>query len=182
MVTSQGRAATSATRVGVVTAFAVLLVAGCSSSSPQPPPPSSPSPTPSAPANAVADVLVAGHTHLQLTGDVTQTYDWDFVSSSNQQDMSILTWGSGLDSFDLLAGPGALAEGRHKSSNELWISLVLDSIGASFVSDQGQCRITLSKVDGQSIEGGVSCGAVSTVNGNKTVKLVGTFSAGPREP
>jgi hypothetical protein len=162
-----------------VTAVMLVLAVGCSSSHPAPSPTPSATPPPS-PANPVVDQLIEGHAHLELGGDIEQTYEWDLVAASNQDDLSILSWGRGLNYFDLLARRDSLVVGTRRSTPALWITLVLDSIHQSFVSDQGECRITLSSVDEGSLAGTVTCGALTSKGRRKTIELAVTFAAGPR--
>jgi hypothetical protein len=160
-------------------ALILLLLASCGPGTPTPAP--SPSAkTSQAPGNAVVESLVDGSAHVALTGDVGQSYDFDFVAATNEEDMSILAWNRGINSFDLLAAPDALTPGSHRTSRTLWITLVLQSIDASFVSDQGECTIRLELPGANALKGRVTCHRLTSERRNKTVSLVATFSAGPR--
>jgi hypothetical protein len=149
----------------------VAVAAACSSAAP------SPSPSRRPPANAVVEGLVTGHAHMKITGDVKHTYDWDLLGASADPDTTVITWGRVLDSFDLLAMPDAIVEGEHVSSLDLWIDLRLDSLHVRFLSEGGECSITLTRVDEGLLEGRVRCERLVSETGAKTIGLSGSFTA-----
>jgi hypothetical protein len=152
------------------------LASSCSSGIPAP----SPSPSRSPPANAVVNGLVTGHAHVEVSGDIEHVYDWELLGASDDPAVTIISWGHGLDSFDLLAMPAAIVKGKHPTSLDLWLDLRLDSLHHRFLSEQGECSITLTQVDLGLLAGRVRCAALSSEKGTAGIELTVRFSAGSR--
>jgi hypothetical protein len=160
----------------VWTLVIVAASAACSSAPPAP----TPSSTVGPPANAVVDGLIVGNAHVAVSGDVDQTYDWELLGASDAPDVTVITWGNGLDTFDLLALPGGMVEGEQASSLDLWTELHLISDHEQFLSEAGECSIKLTRVEPGHLRGRVECDQLTSESGDSSIALSVRFSAGPR--
>lgn len=154
----------------------LAVVAACGRTAPPPPSPTEP-PAPEPPdANAVG-VLHTGHASLSFTGDLegTRRLEWELMTADAS--FTALTWGSGIATLDLYAGPGRLAEGTHRSGPDLGIQLRLGDDRHTFVSGATDCRITFSTVTEERVAGRVRCSGVPAMKGSRVIDLQGAFEA-----
>jgi hypothetical protein len=153
----------------------VAALAACTSS----PPPSPPSPPPASPlpdANPVG-VLHEGHASLTFSGDLqgSREFDWELMSSDS--DYTALTWGSGIATLDLFAGPGELTRGSHRSSSTLGLQLRLGDDTETFGSGNRDCTITFTRVTAERVSGRFRCSDLESMRGPRMLNVRGTFDA-----
>ena len=157
-------------RLALVSAL-VVLSGGCSKA---------PGPSPSASLSSQAEVIIRslsqGRAHVELVGDIELTQDWTFKGGSVASDVTVITWGKGLDSFDILAMPGAIPSSSDRTSLDLWLDLLLRSKNRTFISERGECGLVLTLAQG-SITGHASCDELKSEDGKKAVGLLVMFSA-----
>jgi len=157
--------------------FALLLaLSACSRTAPPPPQPTA-SPAPEPPDANPVGVLHQGHASLSFTGDLEGSRDFDWELMNADASVTALTWGSGIGTLDLYAGPGRLTEGTHRSAPDLGLQLRLGDDRHTFVSGARDCRITFTTVSEERVEGRIRCTDVPAVKGTRTIDLQGTFEA-----
>jgi len=159
-------------------ALFVLLLAlvACSRTAPPPPSPSE-APAPEPPDANPVGVLHQGHATLSFTGDLEgrREFDWELMNADASY--TTLTWGSGIATLDLYAGPGRMTKGRHGSGDALGIQLRLGDDRHTFVSGSQDCTITFTTVAEERVAGRLRCADLPAMKGHRHIDLEGTFEA-----
>ncbi|MGH2739721.1 MAG: hypothetical protein ACRDH6_04460 [Actinomycetota bacterium] len=121
--------------------------------------------------------LTSGEARVEISGDIAESFNLglDFGGTLIYQPPNgamAVVWSNGQSRSFAIAAP--FFTGTQQTSNEVSITITTSDVSL-FISNAGECEITLDQADEQELQGSFSCRRLKGTN--QTVNASGTFSA-----